>query len=58
MTITILPQCMPDECKIKGNSVIAYRTYYIKKKSHFAKWKKRRIPEWFLLPEKIKENLY
>ena len=58
MDITVLPQCMPDECKIKGNSIVAYRTYYIREKSYFAKWKKRKIPEWFQSPEKINENLY
>jgi hypothetical protein len=40
------PQCMPDYCKEK-NTVNAYRSYYIKEKSGFAKWKRRKIPEWF-----------
>lgn len=57
MVITVLPQCMPDECKVKGNSVVAYRTYYIKNKAHFAKWKKRKVPKWFRFPNKINENI-
>lgn len=41
------PQAMPDDCKMSGNSVVAYRQYYIKKKNHFAKWTKREIPSWY-----------
>ena len=40
------PQCVPEECK-REDTVEAYREYYIKEKSYFAKWKKRAIPEWF-----------
>ena len=41
------PQCMPDEYKIEGNSVKAYRNYYMGEKSGFAKWSKRRKPLWW-----------
>lgn len=41
------PQAMPDDCKMSGNSIMAYRQYYIKKKNHFAKWTKREIPFWY-----------
>ena len=34
------PQCMPDDCKVKGNPVAAYRNYYNNYKRHMAKWKK------------------
>lgn len=38
---------MPDECKVKGDSLASYHKYYITKKAHFAKWKNRPIPEWY-----------
>ena len=41
------PQCMPDEYKVDGNSVAAYRKYYMGEKSGFAKWSKRRKPLWW-----------
>ena len=41
------PQCMPDEYKVDGNSVSAYRKYYMGEKSGLAKWSKRRKPLWW-----------
>ena len=42
------PQCMPDEYKIEGNPVQAYRNYYKGEKAYFAKWDKGRpTPEWW-----------
>ena len=38
---------MPDECKVPGNSIASYRSYYIMNKGHLASWKKRNIPEWY-----------
>lgn len=38
---------MPDECKVAGNTIQSYKNYYILKKSHFAKWTKRNIPDWY-----------
>jgi ribosomal protein L39E len=38
---------MPDDVKIVGNSLASYRNYYIKNKTHLAKWKNRPIPEWY-----------
>ena len=40
------PQCMPNDCKT-NDTVSAYQTYYIVKKSNFATWKLRQQPEWF-----------
>ena len=40
-------QAMPDDVKVPGNSVIAYRKYYRKYKNHLAQWKNREIPFWF-----------
>jgi hypothetical protein len=41
------PPAMPDECKIKNDSVSSYHKYYIERKVHFAKWTKREIPIWY-----------
>ena len=38
---------MPDECKVSGDSLESYRRYYREKKSRFAKWSKRQLPEWY-----------
>ena len=44
---------MPDEVKINGNSILSYRNYYIKNKTHLASWKgkfnSRSVPVWFNL---------
>jgi len=45
--ITTIPQCMPDYCKIKDNSISAYRKYYILEKHTFAKWTNRQKPDWY-----------
>lgn len=39
---------MPDEVKIKNNSLASYRNYYINNKTHLASWKKRPTPEWYI----------
>ena len=44
---TPMPQCMPDDCKVAGNPILAYRKYYIREKKGFATWKGREIPEWY-----------
>lgn len=41
------PQAMPDDCKVEGNSVQAYRNYYTKYKVRMAKWTNREKPEWW-----------
>jgi hypothetical protein len=42
------PPAMPDDCKVPGNSIQSYHNYYIQKKNHFAKWKNRPTPDWFI----------
>ena len=42
------PPAMPDYCKVAGDAIASYRTYYIKEKSRFAKWKVRETPQWFI----------
>lgn len=41
------PQAMPNEYKVSGDPVEAYRRYYIGDKYRFAKWSKREVPTWF-----------
>ena len=42
------PQCMPDDCKVEGNTVQAYRNYYNKHKAYMAKWNKLgNTPYWY-----------
>ena len=54
--VTPFAQAMPDEYKVEGDAVSAYRNYYIGEKSRFARWKKGvghlqghhdHQPEWF-----------
>ncbi len=45
--LTEQPQCMPEYCKDKEDVVEAYRNYYIKEKSNFAKWNYTIVPDWF-----------
>ena len=45
------PQAMPDECKVEGDSVKAYRNYYIMHKARFAKWTRRNEPVWWKTTE-------
>lgn len=40
------PQCMPEECKVVGNSVIAYQNYYNTHKKDMYKWKNMSPPSW------------
>lgn len=40
------PQCMPDDVK-NHYAILAYRQYYAKYKSHFAKWARGPEPEWW-----------
>ena len=40
------PQCMPDEYKVEGDSIQAYRNYYLGEK-HFAQWKYTPTPNWW-----------
>lgn len=44
--LTEFPQAMPDEYKVPGNAVLAYRQFYLGEKMRFARWTRRRIPAW------------
>jgi len=43
------PQAMPDDCKVEGDSITAYRNYYRKYKSSFAKWKLGAVPAFMTI---------
>ena len=47
-SMTEMPQCMPDYCKVQSNPIQAYKSYYINEKKRFATWKKRQIPNWYV----------
>jgi len=46
--LTPFAQAMPEEFKVPGDAVAAYRKYYIGAKSKFAKWKYTNPPDWYL----------
>lgn len=41
------PQAMPEDVKVPGNSIEAYRNYYKVHKARFATWKVRNVPSWY-----------
>jgi hypothetical protein len=45
---TPMPQCMPEQYKVIGDSIQAYHNYYINDKQPFAVWTNRPIPEWYV----------
>lgn len=50
--LTEFPQCVPEDCKVDGDPVSAYKKYYINYKNHFAKWEpKARRPSWYIVGE-------
>ncbi|NLS12605.1 hypothetical protein HGP28_06770 [Vibrio sp. SM6] len=44
--LTPFPQAMPEEFKVEGDPVQAYRNFYLGDKLRFAKWTKRDVPAW------------
>ncbi len=44
--LTEFAQAMPEEYRVPGDPVKAYRRYYIGEKLGFAKWTRRRKPPW------------
>jgi hypothetical protein len=41
------PQAMPEDVKVPGDSITAYKNYYRVYKKRFATWKNRQTPEWY-----------
>ena len=46
--LTEFAQAMPDEYKVAGDAVAAYRNFYAGEKSAFAKWTLRPEPAWWI----------
>ena len=44
--LTEFAQAMPDEYKVPGDPVLAYRRFYRGDKMRFARWTRRRRPDW------------
>ncbi len=42
------PQCMPDDCRVHGDAVTAYRKYYLTHKKHILHYTKREKPDWMI----------
>jgi hypothetical protein len=38
---------MPDECKVPGRAVEAYRNYYMQEKRDIAEWRYSPKPGWY-----------
>jgi CHAD domain-containing protein len=41
------PQAMPEYCRVRGDSVQAYRKYYLTEKRSMLQYKIRNKPDWF-----------
>jgi len=52
--LTERPQAMPDEHKVEGDYVEAYRQYYIHEKNWDLQWTGREVPEWYKNPVEVK----
>ncbi|CAH0533641.1 hypothetical protein VST7929_01512 [Vibrio stylophorae] len=46
--LTEFPQAMPEQYKVKGDPVTAYRNFYRYDKIRFATWRKRQKPNWLV----------
>ena len=44
--LTEFAQAMPDQYKVPGDAVKAYRQFYVGEKLGFARWTRRSVPEW------------
>ena len=48
--LTPFAQAMPDQYKVAGDAVAAYRAFYRGEKARFATWTRRRAPRWMHAP--------
>jgi hypothetical protein len=46
--MTAFAQAMPDQYKVPGNAVAAYRSFYLGEKHAFARWTRRPQPSWWI----------
>jgi hypothetical protein len=51
------PQAMPDEYKVNGDSIAAYKKYYNGGKRRIAKWTKRNTPDWWVINTSLTEEV-
>jgi len=51
--LTEFAQAMPDQYKVPGDPVSAYRAYYRGEKRGFATWTRRRPPGWWLCDSEV-----
>lgn len=52
--LTPFAQAMPNEFKVPGDAVSAYRQFYIAEKLPFARWTRRASPDW--IPDRLPAN--
>ena len=45
--LTEFAQAMPEEYRVRGDAVAAYRRFYMAEKSGFASWTGRPVPDWY-----------
>ena len=46
--LTEFAQAMPEQYRVPGDAVAAYRRFYAGEKSRFARWTRRSRPKWFI----------
>ncbi len=46
--LTEFAQAMPDQYKVPGDAVSAYRAFYLGEKHRFARWTRRPAPDWWI----------
>lgn len=46
--ITEFAQAMPEQYKVSGDAVAAYRAFYLAEKRPFARWTRRSAPDWWM----------
>ena len=46
--LTEFAQAMPEEYKVPGDPVAAYRRFYLAEKASFAQWTRRAAPDWWI----------
>ena len=52
--LTGFVQAMPEQYKVPGDAVSAYRRFYLGEKMRFARWTRRPVPEWISKPNKTR----
>ncbi len=48
--LTDFPQVMPERYRVPGDTVQAYRNFYVAEKLRFARWTRRKRPVWIEKP--------